>query len=61
MRGLHLKKRGDWWHYYRATPREYHDVEVKRSISFSLKTRDFSKPKLKASQISCDLEQQHIR
>ncbi len=56
MWGLHLKKRGDWWHYYRATPVEFRDIKEKRIISFSLKTRDFSEAKLRAAQISIDLE-----
>ena len=56
MWGLHLKKRGDWWHYYRATPVEFRDIEEKRIICFSLKTRDFSEAKLRAAQISIDLE-----
>ncbi len=56
MWGLHLKKRGDWWHYYRAIPVKFRDIEEKSLISFTLNTRDFSEAKLKAAQISIDLE-----
>ncbi|MDA9009456.1 hypothetical protein N9K16_05810 [Alphaproteobacteria bacterium] len=56
MWGQHLKKRGDWWHYYRATPVEYRDVEEKSLISFSLKTQSYSAAKLKAAEISLSLE-----
>lgn len=58
MWGHHLKRRGRWWHYYRAVPREFHDVESRRLISFSLKVQDFSEAKLKAAQISLDLERE---
>ncbi len=56
MWGLHLKKRGDWWHYYRAIPVKFRDIEEKNLISFTLNTRNFSEAKLKAAQISTDLE-----
>jgi hypothetical protein len=35
MWGLHLKKRGDWWHYYRAIPVKFRDIEEKSLISCS--------------------------
>ena len=54
--GLHLKKRGNWWHYYRSRPVPYEDVEPRALISFSLKTRDFAEAKMMAAQISHDLE-----
>lgn len=57
MWGQHLKKRGDWWHYYRATPVEYRDVEEKSLISFSLKTQNYSAAKLRAAEASLSLEQ----
>ena len=58
MWGQHLKQRGRWWHYYRAVPRDFHDVEQRKLISFSLKTQDFSEAKLKAAQISLELERE---
>lgn len=56
MRGLHLKQKGSWWHYYRAVPTNYHDVDTRRLISFSLKTCDFAEAKLKAAQFSMQLD-----
>jgi len=56
MWGLHLKKRGRWWHYYRAVPERFCDVDNRRLISFSLRTCDFTQAKLLAAQVSCDLE-----
>lgn len=56
MWGQHLKLRGRWWHYNRAVPREFCDLDHRRLISFSLKTANFSEAKLKAAQISIDLE-----
>lgn len=58
MWGLHLKQKGRWWHYYRSVPRNYHDVDVRRLISFSLKTSDFAEAKLKAAQFSIQLDQE---
>ncbi|KAB7613642.1 tyrosine-type recombinase/integrase [Amylibacter sp. SFDW26] len=58
MWGLHLKQKGRWWHYYRAVPKEFHDVDHRRLISFSLKTADFSEAKLKAAQCSFELDQE---
>jgi len=56
MWGLHLKRKGRWWHYYRSVPREFADVEHKALISFSLKTGDFSEAKRMAAEISVRLE-----
>jgi hypothetical protein len=53
---MHLKKKGRWWHYYRAVPQEFADVERKRLISFTLKTGDFTKAKRQAADISARLE-----
>ncbi len=58
MWGLHLKKKGRWWHYYRSVPKTYHDVDVRRLISFSLKTSDFAEAKLKAAQFSIQLDEE---
>lgn len=56
MWGLHLKQKGRWWHYYRAVPREFGDVEKRNLISFSLKTGDFTEAKYRAARISSELE-----
>jgi hypothetical protein len=56
MWGLHLKKRGDWWHYYRAVPRRYKKVDQRKLIAFSPKTTDFSNAKLKAAEYTLKLE-----
>ncbi len=56
MWGHHLKRRGRWWYYFRAVPERYRDVERRREICFSLKTQDFAVAKVKASQISVDLD-----
>ena len=61
MWGHHLKRRGQWWHYYRAVPERFRDVEDRVQICFSLRTRDFSEAKLKAAQISYDLEDQWLQ
>lgn len=58
MWGLHLKKKGRWWHYYRSVPRTYHDVDARRLISFSLKTSDFAEAKLKAARFSIQLDEE---
>ncbi len=58
MWGSHLKRRGRWWHYYRAVPVEFRDVEARELVSFSLKTTDHAAAKLKAAQISLDLDQE---
>lgn len=55
MWGRHLKRRGDWWHYFRAVPERYRDVEARREICFSLRTQYLSEAKAKAAQISWDL------
>ncbi|WP_306046558.1 DUF6538 domain-containing protein [Nioella sp. MMSF_3534] len=57
MWGTHLKQKGRWWHYYRAVPREFHDVERKRLISFTLKTGDFVEARRRAAEISAQMEQ----
>ncbi len=51
MWGHHLKRRGRWWHYFRAVPERYRDVEARREVCFSLKTQDFAEAKVKASRI----------
>ena len=56
MWGYHLKRRGRWWHYFPAVPERYLDVGRRRHICFSLKTQDFAVAKVKASQISVDLD-----
>jgi len=58
MRGLHLKKRGNRWHYFRNRPKRFDDVEKRQVITFALHTDCFSKAKMKAAQISHDLEKQ---
>lgn len=57
MWGTHLKQKGRWWHYYRAVPREFQDVERKRLISFTLKTGDFVEARRRAAEISAQMEQ----
>jgi integrase len=39
-------------------PKEFHDVDQRRIISFSLKTTDFAEAKLKAAQCSFELDQE---
>lgn len=56
MHGRHLKKRGNWWHYYRNRSKRYRDVEPRSVITFALKTTCMSEAKMKAAQISRDLE-----
>ncbi|WP_369596563.1 DUF6538 domain-containing protein [Roseicitreum antarcticum] len=51
MWGLHVKQRGRWWHYHRAIPDRFRDVDPRRSLSFSLHTTDFTQAKLLAAQI----------
>ncbi len=58
MWGTHLKQKGRWWHYYRAVPREFADVDRRTLISFTLKTGDFVQAKRKAAEISAQLEQE---
>lgn len=57
MWGQHLKKKGRWWHYYRAVPREFSDHETKSLISFSLKTSDLKEARRMAANISFELDQ----
>ncbi|WP_367180201.1 DUF6538 domain-containing protein [uncultured Tateyamaria sp.] len=61
MWGQHLKQRGRWWHYYRAVPNRFRDVDARTQICFALKTTDFFEAKLRAAQISRDLEQEWSR
>jgi len=56
MRAHHLKKIGENWHYQRRRPRAFEDVEPRTLIRFSLKTRDFNEARVKAAQISLDLD-----
>ena len=56
MWGYHLKQRGRWWHYFRAVPVRYRDVEPRREICFSLRTQDFAVAKMQAARISLDLD-----
>lgn len=56
MHGRHLRKRGRWWHYYRNRPKRYADVEQRPVITFALRTMCISEAKLKAAQISKELE-----
>ncbi len=58
MHGRHIKKRGQKWHYYRNRPKRFDDVEMRSVITFSLHTSSVSEAKLKAAQISHDLEKQ---
>ena len=58
MHGRHIKKRGQRWHYYRNRPKQFDDVEPRSVITFSLRTTCVSEAKLKAAQISHDLEKQ---
>lgn len=60
MWGRHLKRRGNWWHYYRAVPERFRNVEARAQICFSLKTTDLSAAKAKAAQISFELEQEWV-
>lgn len=56
MSGQHLVRRGARWYYQRRRPREFADVEPNAIISFSLKTTDHTEARLKAAQISFDLD-----
>ncbi|MEL6688433.1 MAG: DUF6538 domain-containing protein, partial [Pseudomonadota bacterium] len=58
MHGRHLKKRGQRWHYYRNRPKRFADIEPRAVITFSLRTDCLSDAKLKAAQISKDLDEQ---
>lgn len=60
MWGTHLKQKGRWWHYYRAFPKEFADVDRRQLISFTLKTGDFVQAKRKAAEISAKLEEDWI-
>lgn len=56
MHGRHLRQRGRWWHYYRNRPKRYESVEARQIITFALHTCCISEAKVKAAQISRDLE-----
>mgnify|MGYP000595584837 CR=1 FL=1 len=58
MHGKHLRRRGQWWHYYRNRPKRYENVEFRPIITFALRTTSTSEAKLKAAEISCELERQ---
>jgi len=58
MHGRHLRRRGQWWHYYRNRPKRYADIEPRPVITFALRTTSISEAKLKAAEISSDLERQ---
>ena len=61
MWGLHLKRRGKWWYYYRGVPKRFRDVEPRRQICYALKTTDFAQAKMRAAQISYDQERAWTR
>jgi len=56
MHGRHIRKRGQRWHYFRHRPKRYEDVEPRSIITFALHTSCVSEAKLKAAQVSCELE-----
>jgi hypothetical protein len=56
MWGQHVKRRGRWWHYYRATPKAFCVVERRKVITFALRTSDVAQAKLQAAQISLDFD-----
>lgn len=58
MHGKHLRRRGQWWHYYRNRPKRYQDVEARAVITFALRTTSISEAKLRAAEVSYDLERQ---
>lgn len=60
MWGQHLKRRGKWWHYYRAVPNGFRGVDARTQICFALKTTDLFEAKLRAAQISRDLEHEWL-
>ena len=57
MRGLHLKQRRGWWYYQRCVPDRYKSVDSSGLITFALKTRNLSEAKLRAAEISLELEE----
>ncbi|MDA9009095.1 hypothetical protein N9K16_03945 [Alphaproteobacteria bacterium] len=57
MWDLHLKQRRGWWYYQRRVPGSYKVVDSSGTISFALKTKDFSEAKLRAAQFSLELEE----
>jgi len=58
MQGLHMRRRGVRWHYFRHRPKRYLDIEPRPIITFALGTTNFTEAKLKAAQITQDLERQ---
>lgn len=56
MSGQHLVRRGTRWYYQRRCPRDYADVEPNAIIAFSLKTTDHAEARLKAAEISLELD-----
>lgn len=58
MHGKHVRRRGQWWHYYRNRPKRYQDVEARAVITFALRTTSISEAKLRAAEVSYDLERQ---
>ena len=57
MRGLHLKKRGVWWHYQRRVPGRYQEIDDSGLITFALKTKNFSIAKLRAAETTLELDE----
>ena len=57
MWGLHLKQRRGWWYYQRRVPELYRAIDTARAISFALKTKELSEAKLRAAQMSLELEE----
>lgn len=49
MRSLHLKQVGKIWYFQRRRPVEFSDVEPRKLIRFSLKTRDFAEARALAA------------
>ena len=58
MHGKHLRRRGQWRHYYRNRPKRYADIEPRPVFTFALDTTSISEAKLKAAEISVELETQ---
>jgi hypothetical protein len=61
MWGLHLKQRHNWWYYQRRVPDQYKEIDNSGLISFALKTRDFGEAKLRAAEISLELDMSVVR
>ena len=56
MVGRHIKKRGQWWHYYRHRPLRFSDIEPRARITFAHNTTCQIQAQTKAAQISLDLD-----